>query len=236
MGILGIPTRGKGKQSNAYGKQYKSNYYTNMDAVEKLIRYVTRTREDETRAESLITYGSAGASYFNTVEDIIQQFQYIQEVYGIKRRGGRRMYHEVFNLLDYEAEWVNYAPELFWHLGMDCCRIYFDMGFQTVFAVHWEEGKHYHIHFAVNSISFMDGRKWHTSLADIKHREFIFNCILYQYQTEAYKEWFPEAYLNDRHEVMSPIVYLDRQNEITSPLIFFQKHICQQNADKRQLP
>lgn len=175
MGLLGIPTR----KSNT---GYKNNNYSNANAVGNLIRYITRTREYETRADSLIAYGAVGCGYCLSPEDIIQQLCYIQEAYGINSRKGRRMYHEVFNLYDSETVQLNYDSEQLWKIGMECCQVYYQCGFQAVFAVHWEESKRYHIHFAVSTINYLDGRKWHTSLPEIKKREEIFNLILQKHQ------------------------------------------------------
>ena len=159
------------------GIHYDNSNFNNVDAVENLIHYVTRTRENEDRAGDLITCGAAGAGYYQTAEDMIQQFKYVQNTYRINSRKGRRMYHEVLNLLDIEAAWLNYDPFWFWKVGIECCQIYFQLGFQAVFAVHYEESKHYHFHFAVNSISYVDGRKWHTSFLEKNERESIFNGI-----------------------------------------------------------
>lgn len=184
MGLLGIPTRPKKimQDGGENDRHYRHRNYSNPDAVENLIRYVTRTRENEERLQDLISYGAAGSAYYLHPDDIIRQFQYVQNVYGIKRRGGRRMYHEVFNLYDCEFQELGYDREQLWLFGMECCHIYYQMGFQAVFGIHWEPDKHYHIHFAVNSISFVDGHKWHTSLPEIQQRGDLFNKILFERQ------------------------------------------------------
>ena len=184
MGLLGIPTNpNKGNYiNNGNDIRYKNKNYSNVDAVENLLHYITRTRENEWRKDDLINYGAVGADYLHSVDDMIQQFCYIQHIHGINTRHGRRMYHEVFNLEDCELERLAYATEMLWHVGMECCLVYYQMGYQAAFAVHWEPGKRWHIHFAVNTINFMDGRKWHSSLPEIKEREGIFNEILRKYQ------------------------------------------------------
>lgn len=178
------------------GIHYDNSNFNNVDAVENLIHYVTRTRENERRADDLIICGAAGASCNQKAEDMIQQFKYVQNTYRINSRKGRRMYHEVLNLLDHEAAWLNYDPVWFWRVGIECCQVYFQMGFQAVFAVHYEESKHYHFHFAVNSISFIDGRKWHTSFLEKNQRESIFNDILNMNQIMAGRKASPIVYLN----------------------------------------
>ena len=202
MGILGIPTRTNKEIDNMDGKRihYKYKNYTNVDAVGNLIRYVTRTRENESRKGDLITFGAVGANYFCSTDDIIQQFCYVQNVYGINSRGGRRMYHEVLNLKDCEMERLRQSSEWLWNVGMECCHIYYQMGHQAVFAVHWEQEKHWHIHFAINSINYKDGRKWHTSMPEIKQREGIFNVILCKYQIMATGAIEPLVFLDEGKE------------------------------------
>ncbi len=180
MGQLGIPINpNRVKQDKIY---YKHSNYSNLNAVRNLIRYITRTRENEDRKKDLIAYGAVGAGYDFHPNTIIQQFLFVQNGYAINSRGGKRMYHEVFNLYDCEVEDLNYDPMQLFELGRECGQIYFKMGFQVVFAIHKEEGKHYHIHFAVNSINFINGLKWHTSFEEIKQREDVFNHILIKRQ------------------------------------------------------
>lgn len=184
MGLLGIPTKPKEGNYNNNGNNiyYKDQNYSNEDAVENLLHYITRTRENEDRKDDLINYGAVGADYFHSVDDMIQQFRYIQHIHGINTRRGRRMYHEVLNLKDCELKRLGRNPEMLWQVGMECCQVYYQMGHQAVFAVHWEPKKRCHVHFAVNTINFLSGRKWHTTLPEIKQREGIFNEILRRYQ------------------------------------------------------
>ena len=196
MGLLGIPTGGKYYYNNGGCIYHKKGNYSNVDVVENVLRYVTRTRENEERANDLINYGAVGANYFHSVDAMVQQFCYIQNVYGINSRRGRRMYHEVLNLTDCEWERLGHDAEMIWWVGMECCQIYYQKGHQAVFAVHWEPEKRCHIHFAVNTINFLNGLKWHTSLAEIEEREMIFNEILCKYQIMATGAIEPLEFIN----------------------------------------
>ena len=202
MGLLVIPTKtNKGNyNNNGNDKHYKNKNYSNEDAVENLLHYITRTRKNEWRKGDLINYGAVGADYFHSVDDMIQQFRYIQHIHGINTRRGRRMYHEVFNLKDCELERLAYAHDILWQVGMECCQVYYQMGHQAAFAVHWELEKRCHIHFAVNSISFMTGLKWHTSRPEIKEREGIFNEILRKYQIMVTGAIEPLEFLNSEND------------------------------------
>ena len=88
------------------------------------------------------------------------------------------MYHEVYNLLDDEARSLNFAPNELCQVGFECSQFYFQMGYQTAFAVHYEPDKRYHIHFAINSISYLNGNKFHSNNVDTDCREHVFNEIL----------------------------------------------------------
>ena len=205
MAILGIPTRNRTKADHAEGNSisYRRTNYTNVDAVENLIRYVTRTREYESRGGDLIAYGAVGTDYLHSVDDMIQPFLYVQHVYGINSRGGRRMYHEVLNLKDVETQRLGNDPNIFFQIGMECCQIYYQMGHQAVFGVHWEQEKRCHIHFAVNTINFINGKKWHTPMPEIKQREAVFNEILYRYHAMAIGAINPLFFCYERGEVMT---------------------------------
>lgn len=196
MGLLVIPTKGNYYNNNGEHIYYKKESYSNVDAVENVLRYVTRTRENEERAHELINYGAVGADYFHSVDGMIQQFCYIQNIHGINSRHGRRMYHEVLNLTDCEWERLGHDAEMIWWVGMECCQIYYQKGHQAVFAVHWEPEKRCHIHFAVNTINFLNGLKWHTSLAEIEERGMIFNEILCKYQIMATGAIEPLEFIN----------------------------------------
>lgn len=206
MGSLGIPTIPKDKRG-----LYKNFHYTNKNAVNNLIRYITRTRANEDRTGDLVCYGAAGAGYYCSPEDIIRQFLYVQHVYGIERKKGRRMYHEVFNLLDCEISPFYGDCMPLWIVGMKCCQVYYQMGFQAVFALHYEPGKRFHYHFAVNSINFLNGRKWHTSLEEIGQREWIFNQILVEEQRNVCSRISPiyskGADGKDKDVSRSPVIY-----------------------------
>jgi hypothetical protein len=177
MGQLVLPTR-----NDKGNSRYPKANYANLNAVSNVIHYITRTRYRENRMNELLGYGADGVAVNADVDSIINQFLYVQDVFNINKRGGRRMHHEVYNLYDYEARELMFYPENLWLFGKDCCRVYYEMGFQTVFAVHFQQGKHFHIHFAINSISYIDGRKWHTSLEELKIRNQIFDQILMQHQ------------------------------------------------------
>lgn len=185
MGILVLPSRTKeGMLLDGNEKRYGCSRYSNINAVENLIRYVTRTRNNEKRAKDLIVYGGAGVGYYLSPEEMIRQFLYVQKANKIDLRNGRRAYHEIFCISDDEARSLHMSREELWNFGMECCQVFYMMGFQVVFAVHWEKEKRLHIHFVVNSINYRDGHKFHTNFAEKEQREEIFNQILQNHQLQ----------------------------------------------------
>lgn len=155
-----------------YGK------YNNKDAVENVLRYIMRIRKYEDRANELLAYGGTGVPLYSTPELMIQQFLYVQKLFRIDSRNGRRMHHEVLNLRDEEYEKLGSSIQNLYQYALNCCMVYFEQGHQVVFAIHWERCKRLHIHFAVNAINFITGKKWHTSMNEVADRERIFRHLL----------------------------------------------------------
>lgn len=83
------------------------------------------------------------------------------------------MYHEVFSLLDEEVAALNWNMSLLISIAMECARKYFEQGFQVVYAIHHQSKVH--IHFAVNSINYRTGAKFHTTKVEKAMREDLFN-------------------------------------------------------------
>lgn len=155
--------------------------YSNRDAVDNVIRYITRTRKDEMRRGDLQGYGGAGVGCYACPQTMAARLKAVQKLHGIEYRGGRRILHEVFSITDGEFKEMGCDMASVGRLALELCMEYFNMGFQTVYAVHWERGKGLHIHFAVNAVSYVTGRKINTSWEGNWHREHRFNDILRSY-------------------------------------------------------
>lgn len=156
--------------------------YVNEDAVENVIRYITRTRKNENRKNELLMYGGKGVAIYEPVDYMIAQLIYVQCVFGIEQRKGRRMYHEVFSLDPHEFIRMGRNVNTLWKFADQCAQCYFDAGYQVVYAIHGTNESDLHIHFAVSTINFRSGLKWHDSKTDLDLREDLFNKILGKYQ------------------------------------------------------
>ncbi len=167
----------------------KRGNYENSDAIEKVIRYVTRTRVNENRADELISWGGRGAGCYATPELVIEQFHYIQSTYGIQARGGRRLFHETFNITAEEFDQLNRDYGIVCRIAAECAEFYFSLGHQVVFAVHYSENrrtvnKGLHIHFVINAINYRTGKKWHTHFNESFRRERDFNMIMRKFMQQ----------------------------------------------------
>ena len=155
-----------------------SGKYSNRDAVDKVIRYITRTRENEMRRDDLRGYGGAGVGSYAPPQVMIDRFKAVQNCYGIGYRGGRRILHEVFSVTDREFTDMGRDIASVNRLASELCLEYYRMGFQVVYAVHWDMEKKLHIHFAVNAVSYRTGKKINTFRRENWYRENRFNNIL----------------------------------------------------------
>jgi len=157
---------------------YRNNSYTNKNAAEYVIRDIFRQRKDETEEskKQLIAVGAVGTRLSPNAEDIINDFKYVQNFYDIDCRGGRRIYHEILWLEPIEAVTLNANNKLM-ELAYACCYEFFNMGFQTAFAIHIKEGR-VHYHFAVNAVSFLNGHKFSSYKNDLAMREIKINEMI----------------------------------------------------------
>ena len=161
--------------------------YTNKNAVENVIRYITRTGDKEEHREELVAWGGMGVGCYATPELVIRQFCRVQDCYNIEGRGGRRVFHEVLNITEEEFVWMGRSYDSVYQTAMKCAEFYYSMGFQVVFAVHhsknrqvWNQGVH--IHFVVNSVNYMTGRKWHTGIRESYTREKTFDENMWKFE------------------------------------------------------
>lgn len=168
--------------------QMREGNYTNKNAVGNCIRYITRTRINENRQGELIAWGGMGVGCYTVPELAIQQFCGVQKAYG---KGGRKLFHEVYNLRDEEFERLGCNYVFVYQIAVRCAEYYYRFGHQVVFAIHHvrnvqKGNKGVHIHFVINSVNFMTGGKWHTGMKESYGREMMFNQIMRDFVEEKF--------------------------------------------------
>jgi hypothetical protein len=131
--------------------------YKNIDSAENLIRYITRTRPDEDKKEELLAYGfTYGNQYLRPIEDMIKEFEFIHKYYSATHC---LMCHYVIRFSDDNFYKLDSPLQKLCDYGSACCRYLFEMGFQACYAIHDNGEKFPHVHLAINTINYMNGRK-----------------------------------------------------------------------------
>lgn len=89
---------------------------------------------------------------------------YKKEVQRYGKKTCRRIYHYVvsFPLSMVDANCVKMA-------AMEIAEIFSDQ-YQVYYGIH-EDTKHLHVHYAINAVSYVDGKKWHKSKKEIQKME-----------------------------------------------------------------
>ena len=159
----------------------KYGRYENEDAVENVVRYITRTRPGENRKDELIAYGAMGVSAYAEPEIMIQQMKYVQNFYEIERKKGARIYHEFYRFDEREQSILGNNIVYLQQIALQCCNVYYERGYQVIYAVHYDREKRLHIHFCVNAVSFVNGNKWHEYMNGLSQRQALFNGIAKKY-------------------------------------------------------
>lgn len=165
-----------------YGKLFNKDgnmKYTNPDAPEKLIKYVTRTNEKTD--DDLITWGGLGITEYKDIDSIINQFYIVQKMHTRRGNFGRYVSHEVFS---FEPE----TEILIHEKNLDIDKIarkmandfYTNDNCQVIYGVHKPEyeGKHMHIHFVINSVNYRNGNKRRENKSQTNKRNFRFQKII----------------------------------------------------------
>ena len=154
--------------------------YKNIDCANNVIRYITRTRENETRQKELVSYGShIGNVYHKPIEQFIREFEFVQDYL---RGTGSLLCHYSIQISDLVFARMNNDMNLLNCYARDCCKYIFDFGYQAAYAIHYSEKDRLHIHLAINTISYTKKGKLRQHPQEIKRTiEMPLNDILHRY-------------------------------------------------------
>lgn len=182
--------------------------YKNPQAIANNIKYVTRTRVNERRREELLSYGMLGTSY--VPHEAIEEFKIVQRTFRNPKYIGKRIFHETLHLNEDDLMLLNYDRCHIHAYAYRCAYYYYCLGFQIVFAVHWDQEKKFHIHFVGNSVNYLNGLKWKDSYEYEKVREEYHKYCL---------QWYCRTYIEPQHQIVQPISFdypLMHPNNITT--------------------
>lgn len=126
-------------------KQGEKELYYNKDAVKKLIYYILSDEKTPNRI-----YGGVGVSTDNK-ENAVKQFFAVKQAY--RNTKGKQAIHFWISFDEKEL----HSLEEFRHIGYGIAS-FFGGEYQIIFALH-ENTDNYHIHFVVNTVNFITGKK-----------------------------------------------------------------------------
>lgn len=118
-----------------------------------------------------------------------------------KNQKPRRIYHEVFALDDKEDVIMCSSIDLLNEFALSCCNYWFyEMGFQVVYAIHKPKNKRLHIHFAINTTSYLDGKKRHEKREEIIERQALFIMWFAAFIRKAQLRELEQSSYNERND------------------------------------
>ncbi len=168
---------------------YKSGNkrYLNPDAPKKLIKYVNRTNKKSDK--DLISWGGFGISESLGTSIVIKQFYEVQKLHTRKGEFGRYVDHEIFSFSDSTQTTLTDLNVDLDRLARDMARDFYETDHcQVVYGIHEpdEDDNHIHIHFAINTVNFLNGNKRRENMHQTKEREKRF-CDMTDRAIERYR-------------------------------------------------
>lgn len=154
--------------------------YLNADAPEKVIKYITRTNGKKSDKD-LKAWGGLGISESLGINTIVDQFYYVQNKRTRKGDFGRYMDHEMYSFsTKHETAIENLKLDVDKIARKMAQDIYDTDHCQVVYAIHEpsETVTSLHIHFAINTVNFVNGNKRRENMRQTKEREERFREII----------------------------------------------------------
>ena len=149
--------------------------YEDPYSVYNCIRYIMRDKSDKNNYHTNIYSG--GYNIFD-IKKAADEFFIIKNYY--RKTDGRQIKHFVISPDPKDF----FVSPMLYELALYICA-YYSSRFQMVFSVHTDERSHPHIHFVVNTVSFVDGKKLHESKRDLIQLQLYCNKY-YDYIKERY--------------------------------------------------
>ena len=175
----GIPSYEKLiSKSNGCLLKVPNQSFDSPKEVDYLIRYITRSRENEEKKSDLISYGGRGLEVRHDISIAIRQWKAVQAAYiSPKRKFGRYCFHEIYCLTSKVSERID--AERLDDLAYELSEEYWKEGHQVIYGIHKPDRheERVHIHFAINTVCFRTGRKWHDWFYTRKMRNERFYAI-----------------------------------------------------------
>lgn len=130
--------------------------YKSCNDMFKLITYIL---SEENRSINGLVGGNMILS--GSPQYIYEQMLDVKKKYN--KQYGRFMRHLIISPSDYELQFISLHQ--LYLLGQQICNLF--PSYQTVFAIH-QNTNHPHIHIAINTVSFIDGKKLQVNLHEVR--------------------------------------------------------------------
>lgn len=148
--------------------QLNRGKYTEPQSTGNAIRYISRTRANETRADELLLWGTShGYIYPKSPEIVISEFLYVQKYY--KQKGSQICHYVLLLSLD-TCSRMNNDIYTIGNYAVACCQYFlYTLGHQSCFAIHNSATGKLHIHFILNATNYWTGRKLRQYHKEVYH-------------------------------------------------------------------
>lgn len=153
----------KGKVTNVI--RYITNPSKTTNDVEKVLNYI----ENSDKTEQLMYVTGINC------EPEIAATQFMQTKKLWNKEGGRVCYHGYQSFREGEVD-----ADTAHKIGVELAKRLWGDRFEVVVATHLNTG-HYHNHFCLNSVSYLDGYKYHDTKADIKRMRYVSDELCREY-------------------------------------------------------
>ena len=133
--------------------------YKSTREMQNLLNYIVAEPRHETKG----LVGGNGI-LVGSAQEVYTQMMEIKRYY--QKTDGYMLRHIFISLSEDEMEYIG-GTELY-IIGMRVCNLF--PRYQSLFAIHFEK-KHLHLHIAINTVSYVDGRKLQLPLEYQFHEE-----------------------------------------------------------------
>lgn len=131
--------------------------YNSLNAMRNLIYYVMAADKTPNRIMGAV------AVYPIEEKEIVRQFKQTQVLHRNQKKN--RVMHILLSFSAEEAQWLNFKD--YAKIGYSVANYYGNANHQVVFALH-EDTDNPHIHFVVNRVNYVTGKKYHQ-----QHKDYI---------------------------------------------------------------
>lgn len=137
--------------------------YSRIDAMQNLIKYIITDKERKPLLCSY--YGGINIDPLNAFNEMM----YVKKYF--RKTAGRLVRHFIVS-----PEAKDFLPQELYYLAYRIS-LYYSNKYQIMFSVH-ENTNHLHIHFVINTVSFLDGKMFSEGPADhYRFRQYVLNLI-----------------------------------------------------------